>query len=119
MMPETTSKSLIAEPTPIYQLRLPLDTPPAPSLAPGPLDVEATLQHLLHTDLTFKGQKTTYATHNLHAFAAKFPPQLPRLFINELTHAGECVLDPMAGSGTTLVEALLTGRRGIGSDMDP
>ncbi len=32
---------------------------------------------------------------------------------------GEVVLDPMAGSGTTLLEAYLAGRRGIGFDIDP
>lgn len=74
------------------------------------LDVEGTLRRLLNQDLTFKGEKTAYATHNLHAFAAKFPPQLPRLFIHELTNPGEWVLDPMAGSGTALVEAVFAGR---------
>lgn len=74
---------------------------------------------LMEHDLTFKGEKTTYATHNLHAFAAKFPPQLPRLFIHELTNPGELVLDPMAGSGTTLVEALLANRHAFGVDFDP
>ncbi|MFQ5793475.1 MAG: DNA methyltransferase [Candidatus Bipolaricaulia bacterium] len=80
---------------------------------------ESVLQHLLQQDLGFKGQTTTYTTHNIHAFAAKFPPQLPRLFIEGLTRPGEVVLDPMVGSGTTLVETLLRGRVGIGFDLDP
>jgi len=83
------------------------------------LDTEEILSYLLKRDLTFKGQKTNYATHNMHAFAAKFPPQLPKLFINELTTTGEVVLDPMSGSGTTLVEAVLSNRYGIGTDIDP
>jgi DNA modification methylase len=32
---------------------------------------------------------------------------------------GATVLDPMMGSGTTIVEAFLTGRYGIGVDLDP
>lgn len=83
------------------------------------LDVENALRHLLKQDLTFKGAKTNYAAHRIHAFAAKFPPQLPRLFIRELTQPGEWVLDPMSGSGTTLIESLLSDRNVIGVDLDP
>lgn len=57
--------------------------------------------------------------HGWHPFPAKFPPQLPELFIKELTAAGDTVLDPMAGSGTTLVEAVRLGRRAVGCDIDP
>jgi DNA modification methylase len=77
------------------------------------------LAALLEGELNFHGEDSGYASHNLHAFAAKFPPQLPRTFIRGLTSAGEIVLDPMVGSGTTIVEALLEGRRGIGLDLDP
>lgn len=101
------------------QLRLWLDQPTERERTNGDFDVEATLAQLLTQDLTFAGQRTTYATHNVHAFAAKFPPQLPRLFIHELTSPGERVLDPMSGSGTMLVEAVLAGRQAIGIDLDP
>ena len=85
----------------------------------GLSDAEKALRVRLGKDLSFKGQGTSHASHNTHAFAAKFPPQLPRAFIEELTEPGERVLDPMAGSGTALVEAALTGRVGIGVDIDP
>jgi len=77
------------------------------------------LQALLEDSLDFQGAKTGYASHHLHSFAAKFPPQLPRQFILGLTRPGEIVLDPMAGSGTAVVEAILLQRQGIGVDMDP
>ena len=83
------------------------------------LNVEQRLAGLLKRDLTFKGEKTADASHNIHAFAAKFPPQIPKAFIKELTAPGEVVLDPMAGSGTTLIEAMLAQRFGIGVDLDP
>jgi DNA modification methylase len=74
---------------------------------------------ILAGDLNFHGQESGYASHDLHAFAAKFPPQLPRAFIRGLTRPGAVVLDPMMGSGTTLVEALLEGRKALGLDLDP
>ena len=77
------------------------------------------LEKLIVGDLDFKGQDSSYASHNFHAFAAKFPPQLPRLFIEGLTAPGEVVLDPMMGSGTTLLEAYLLDRQAIGYDLDP
>lgn len=85
----------------------------------GPLAIRGRLAELLAGDLDFQGAETGYASHQLHSFAAKFPPQLPRLFIQNLTGVGQTVLDPMAGSGTTVVEALLLGRKGIGVDLDP
>ncbi len=77
------------------------------------------LEALLHSDLDFHQRASQYATHTLHAFPAKFPPQLPRHFIEGLTQPQEVVLDPMAGSGTTLLEASLAGRRSLGLDIDP
>lgn len=101
------------------QLALPLPTPDL-----EPIDLTCTtvfdrLKAVLLEDLEFHGLRTAYATHNLHSFPAKFPPQLPRKFILSLTEPGETVLDPMAGSGTTLLEARLAGRAAIGFDIDP
>jgi len=74
---------------------------------------------LLSQDLSFHQQDSGYSSHNFHSFPAKFPPQLPRKFILGLTDRGDVVFDPMTGSGTTIVEAFLAGRRGIGTDIDP
>ena len=74
---------------------------------------------LLSQDLDFHGQDQSYASHNFHSFPAKYPPQLPQKFINGLTSRGDHVLDPMMGSGTTVLEATLAGRHGIGFDIDP
>lgn len=114
-----TGKTRVAESPSQYQLRLSLVEDRSPSEVVEKLDVEQKLLSLLSRDLTFKGQKTNYASHNIHAFAAKFPPQLPRLFIRELTRPGDVVLDPMVGSGTAIVEAILADRHAIGVDLDP
>lgn len=77
------------------------------------------LDALLSQDLDFHSQDSGYASHNFHSFPAKFPPQLPRKFIEGLTAPGDVVLDPMMGSGTTVLEAYLSGRHGVGFDIDP
>ena len=61
-----------------------------------------------------------YATHGLHEYRGKFFPQLVRALINigQVPPDG-IVIDPMCGSGTTLVEARLAGRRAYGLDMNP
>jgi DNA modification methylase len=89
------------------------------TLAEHPAAIRDRLADLLGGDLDFRGAETGYASHRLHSFAAKFPPQLPRLFIQSLTRTGQTVLDPMAGSGTTVIEAILLGRKGVGVDLDP
>jgi hypothetical protein len=83
------------------------------------IDPRRSLAKLLSTDLDFHQDASNYASHALHAFAAKFPPQLPRVFIEGLTQKGETVMDPMMGSGTAIVEAFLCGRRAVGFDIDP
>ncbi|MGH9752352.1 MAG: DNA methyltransferase [Blastocatellia bacterium] len=70
-------------------------------------------------DLNFDSHNTLYATHGLHAYAAKCPPPLVNYAIHYYSSPGETVLDPMAGSGTTLVEARLMGRHARGYDIDP
>jgi len=74
---------------------------------------------LLKGNLDFHNQQSNYSSHNFHSFPAKFPPQLPKMFIDELTKPNEIILDPMVGSGTTIVEAFLANRKGIGLDIDP
>lgn len=70
-------------------------------------------------NLDFAGQNGTYATHPMHSFSAKFPPQLPNWAIQEFTSKGDTVFDPFTGSGTTLVEARLLGRHSVGTEIDP
>lgn len=69
--------------------------------------------------LDFSASGHLYATHQLHAFAAKCPAPLVRWALLEYSAPGETVVDPMCGSGTSILESYLLGRRGIGLDIDP
>ena len=51
------------------------------------------------------------------AHPATFPDKIPYDFIQVFTEPGDCVLDPMAGSGSTLVAAKLLGRNYLGIDL--
>ena len=63
---------------------------------------------------------TGYATHSLFPYRGKFHPQLIKALINILgVKKGEVILDPMAGSGTTNIEAALLGIDSIAIDVSP
>jgi len=70
-------------------------------------------------DLSFENHKSSYATHSLHPFPAKFPPPLARWIIEHFTEPDGWVLDPFVGSGTSLVEACLLGRNALAAEIDP
>jgi len=61
-----------------------------------------------------------YGTHGIHEYRGKFFPQLVGSLINiaGLPKRG-VVADPMCGSGTTAVEAVLGDYRTLGLDMNP
>ena len=77
------------------------------------------MRRMLRANLDFHGTDGLLAAHGWHPFPAKFPPQLPRFFIKGLTRPGDAVLDPMFGSGTTILEAVRLGRSALGCDIDP
>lgn len=73
-----------------------------------------------------KESETTKHVHRLHPYKGKYIPQLVEYFLDSHTdnfkkniyfHPGDIVLDPFAGSGTTLVEANELGMHSIGIDI--
>jgi hypothetical protein len=56
-------------------------------------------------------------THGFYKYPARFSPIFARAAIEAFTQPGDLVLDNHVGGGTTLVEALATGRHAIGVDI--
>lgn len=50
---------------------------------------------------------------------AKFPETLAQEFIQFFTKPGQTVLDPMVGTGSTLIACLRSGRHGLGIELNP
>src|SRR5690349_23706139 len=59
----------------------------------------------------------TKHVHRLHPYLGKFIPQLVEALLERYFRPGQDVLDPFAGSGTTLVQALESGLDATGSDI--
>ncbi len=59
----------------------------------------------------------TKHVHRLHPYLGKFVPQLVEALLERYVPSGGRVLDPFAGSGTTLVQALESGHDATGVDV--
>ncbi|QFU86762.1 TRM11 family methyltransferase [Amycolatopsis sp. YIM 10] len=93
--------------------------PAGPATAPGvtdagelPLSVWATAQ--TSPAAQRKGRYVPAST----AHPAKMLPAVAAHAIRHYTRPGDLVFDPMAGSGTTLVEAIDAGRRAVGVEYE-
>ncbi|MBN1507631.1 MAG: hypothetical protein JW955_12340 [Sedimentisphaerales bacterium] len=61
-----------------------------------------------------------YATHGLFPYRGKFHPQMIKGIMNIIgLKPGDTVLDPMAGCGTTMIEASIIGINSIGVELSP
>jgi DNA modification methylase len=62
-------------------------------------------------------RERTKHVHRLHPYLGKFVPQLVETLLERYVEPGGRVLDPFAGSGTTLVQALESGHDAVGVDV--
>ncbi len=86
----------------------------------APLSVSSRSSLRLRSFFKTNQFKTGYATHGLFPYRGKFHPQMIKALINVIgLKPGMTVLDPMGGSGTTVVEAATMGINAISYDLSP
>lgn len=61
---------------------------------------------------------TSYLTHGIFYYPAKFIPQVVRYCIQNFTQKGDWIIDPFAGSGTVALESALLERNCIAIDLN-
>lgn len=60
-----------------------------------------------------------YGSHQFFRYYGKFPSILGREIVAKFSEPSTAILDCYAGSGTTLVEAQIAGRKSFGIDINP
>jgi DNA modification methylase len=79
----------------------------------------ARLRRFQEIDWDFSDEASESPFSDVHWHPCRFPSQIPALAVRRLTSAGQTVLDPFVGSGTTVVETQWSGRCGVGVDVNP
>jgi hypothetical protein len=74
-------------------------------------------QELSWSERDLPERERTKHVHRLHPYLGKFIPQLVEAMLDRYVPRGGRVLDPFAGSGTTLVQSLESGRDAVGVDI--
>lgn len=80
---------------------------------------ERLIEKITSINWEFTDEDTQYLSHNIHRYSGKFIPQIAKSVIELFTDEEDIVLDPYLGSGTTALEAILSGRKSIGIDINP
>lgn len=71
------------------------------------------------TDSWWAIPKRDRSSSHMGDYWGNFVPQIPHQLMRRFTRPGEWVLDPFAGSGTTLIECRSLGRHGLAHELDP
>ena len=73
--------------------------------------------HLSWSEAELPERERTKHVHRLHPYLGKFVPQLVEALLERYVRPGGRMLDPFAGSGTTLVQCLESGYDAVGVDI--
>jgi transcriptional regulator with XRE-family HTH domain len=87
------------------------------AVADGELTAQAALEMPSSAAVSWN---SNYGSHGWHRYVGRFPPHVVRALLNAFgAGPGDLVLDPFAGSGTTLVECRLLGIPALGIEISP
>jgi DNA modification methylase len=95
-----------------------------PAMVDGLLNRDSTRASVRVAEQALSARSTTaHLGHDLHYYKAKFFPRLARCLLNVCALRSGVpsprVLDPFAGSGTTLLEGAMLNMPSVGLDIDP
>lgn len=97
--------------TPTYHFRICMNTPE---------QVNASARQARKNFFAANVFAVGYATHGLFPYRGKFHPQMIKAVMNVMgLNPGDTVLDPMAGCGTTSIEASIMGINSIAYELSP
>jgi DNA modification methylase len=67
------------------------------------------------------GERDATLTHPFHAYPARLHPEVARQLVADVLRENSqaAILDPCCGSGTVLVETLVSGAKAVGTDLSP
>lgn len=97
-------------------MQLRLTPPPLPPVAPTTSSEPLSDRPPYRREINGAKGSIFYRAHSYHT---KVPPEGIAPVIEHYTDPGDYVLDPFCGSGMTGVACLMTGRRGLLSDLSP
>ncbi len=86
---------------------------------PGTIVDDRTVRRVLQSLGGFRSPTSRLDPPPIHPFPARMPLAVAGHLIAGTTSCEATVLDPMAGSGTTLIAARQLGRSAVGFDLDP
>lgn len=85
----------------------------------SPSQIELLTRGAKHSQNILSPSRRMYSPHGLYGYPARFSPFFAANAIEAISKVGDAVLDPFMGSGTTVIEAIRSGRSALGVDISP
>lgn len=81
-------------------------------------NIHSEISPICFRDLVPEITNTSYLTHSIYYYPAKFIPHVVKYCISNFSKEGDCIVDPFSGSGTVGLEAYLNKRNAYLMDLN-